>query len=111
MKLPGWAWFAAAGVVAAAFAWFNRFERVTVMLGPATLPSMPLVVVAFAAFLLGMAAMLLLSLPQDRRTRELLREHGLLDAPAVPRPRDPATRPAPSPDPLPLHADGTAAEP
>lgn len=85
MKLPGWAWFAAAGVAAAAFAWFNRFERVTVMLGPAILPRIPLVVLVFAAFLLGMAAMLLLSLPQDRRTRELLREHGLLDTPAVRR--------------------------
>jgi len=111
VKLPGWAWFAAAGVVAAAFAWTNRFERATVVLGPVALPGIPLAVVVFAAFLLGMAAMLLLSLPQDRRTRELLRERGLLDAAPVFRPRDPVTHPAPSPDPLPLHSDGAAAEP
>jgi len=86
----GWAFVLAAALLAAAFAYQNRAERVAVEAGPLHLYAVPLAVLLFAAFLLGMTAMLLLSLPHDRRTRELLRERGLLDAPPV------ATHPPPS---------------
>jgi hypothetical protein len=78
-------------LLAAAFAFANRFERVAVHLGLVRLGSVPLPVVFFAAVLLGMGAMLLLSLPQDRRTREALRAHGLLDPPAPPPAPGPVT--------------------
>lgn len=75
---------AAAVLAAAIFAYQNRFERVAMEIGPLTLYAIPLPLLVFAAILLGMAAMLLLSLPADRRTRELLRAHGLLDTPSAP---------------------------
>ena len=85
MRLPGWIAVIAGGVLAGLFAFANRFERVSVELGFTRLYAVPLAVFFFAAFLLGMAAMLVLSLPQDRRTRELLRAHGLLGT-SLPRP-------------------------
>lgn len=89
MKLSGWLAVVAGGVLAGLFAFLNRWERVSVELGFTRLYAVPLAIFFFAAFLLGMAAMLLMSLPQDRRTRELLRAHGLLDPPA-PAARTPA---------------------
>jgi uncharacterized integral membrane protein len=83
-------------VLAAAFAFANRFERVGLNLGIVRIGSLPLPLVFFAAVLLGMVAMLLLSLPQDRRTREALRERGLLD----PAPAPPAAKPAPPAEPV-----------
>ncbi|HEX6747924.1 MAG TPA: hypothetical protein VF092_11590 [Longimicrobium sp.] len=104
MRVPGWPAIAAGGVLAGLFAFANRFERVSVSLGFVQLYAVPLSIFFFAAFLLGMAAMLLLSLPQDRRTRELLRAHGLLDAPAPAAPNRPSAPPpadplVPRPDP------------
>ena len=91
MRLPGWLAVVAGGVLAGAFAFINRYERVSVDLGFARLYAVPLSIFFFAAFLLGMAAMLLFSLPQDRRIRRLLRAHGLTGA--VPPPAPPPTVP------------------
>jgi uncharacterized integral membrane protein len=85
VKPAGWVFVAVDGVLAGLFAVLNRWERVSISLGLFRLNAVPLSIVLFAAFLLGMAAMLLISLPQDRRTRDLLRAHGLLDARDEPR--------------------------
>jgi hypothetical protein len=96
----GWTLLVAAAVLAAAFAYQNRAERAALEIGPLHLYAIPLAVLVFAAFLLGMAAMYFLSLPTDRRTRELLRTHGLLDAPLGPQaPRSVRPEPVRSPDP------------
>lgn len=82
-------WLPALGVtlVAATFAWLNRGERVIVDVGFFRFYRAPLTMVAFLAFLAGMLSMLVLSLRQDRRLREELRAHGLLEpAPARPAP-------------------------
>jgi uncharacterized integral membrane protein len=84
VKLGGWLAVAAGAVVAGLFAFLNRFERVSVELGFARLYAVPLAIFFFAAFLLGMAAMLLLSLPHDRRLRALLRARGLAGDPPPP---------------------------
>lgn len=89
MTRRGWILVIAAALVVAAIAYQNRHERAALALGPLHLYAVPLAILLLAFFLLGMGAMLLLSLPADRRTRELLRAHGLLDA-------DPAFRPAPT---------------
>jgi hypothetical protein len=90
----GWTLLVAAAALAAAFAYQNREERAALEIGPLDLYAIPLAVLVFAAFLLAMAAMYFLSLPTDRRTRELLRAHGLLDAPLdAQAPR--SVRPAP----------------
>ena len=94
MSAPGrWLPLAAVTLLAAAFAFLNRGEVVPVSIGVATFYRAPLVVVVFAAFLLGMLAMLVLGLRQDLRTRRILREHGLIDTPPEARP-GPAYRPA-----------------
>ena len=71
-------------VLAAGFAWLNRWETVRVHLGIARFERAPLSMVFFAAFLFGMVSMLLLGLRQDLRLRRLLRERGLLDEPVRP---------------------------
>lgn len=81
MTRRGWILLTAAAVLAAAFAYQNRMERVALAIGPFDLYAIPLAILVFLAFLLGMGAMYLLSLPTDRRIRELLRAQGLLDAP------------------------------
>jgi hypothetical protein len=86
---PRWLPAAAVTVFAAALAWLNRGERVAVDVGMFTLYRAPLAVVLLAVFLAGMLAMLLLSLRHDRRVRDELRRHGLL------QPEEPA-RPAAS---------------
>jgi len=103
VKPSGWLAVVAGAVVAGLFAFANRFERVNLNLGLTSIYAIPLAIVIFAAFLLGMAAMLLVSLPQDRRIREQLRAHNLLNAPtppplpgsAVPGPPDYAPIPTP----------------
>jgi uncharacterized integral membrane protein len=79
VKLPREVWIALVALLAAGFAWTNRFERVTLRLGVVSIRDVPLAVICLAFVLVGMAAMLLLSLPHDRRTRDLLRQHGLLE--------------------------------
>jgi hypothetical protein len=88
VKPAGWGFVAVVGVLAGLFAVLNRWERVSISLGLFRLNAVPLAAALFAAFLLGMAAMLLISLPQDRRTRDLLRAHGLIDARELREPRD-----------------------
>jgi len=83
----GWILLVAAALIVAAIAYQNRHERAALAVGPLHLYAVPLAILLLAVFLLGMGAMLLLSLPADRHTRELLRAHGLLDA-------DPTLRPA-----------------
>jgi uncharacterized integral membrane protein len=87
MTRRGWILLIAAAVLAAAFAYQNRMERVALTFGPLRLHGIPVAVIACAAFLLGMMAMYLLALPTDRRIRELLRAHGLLDTPLDTTPR------------------------
>ena len=77
-------WLPPVGValLAAAFAYLNRVEKVQVELGLVDFYASSAVVI-LAAFLLGMTAMLLLGLRQDLRLRDELRARGLLDG-AVP---------------------------
>jgi hypothetical protein len=85
---PRWLPAAAAGLFAAALAWLNRGERVAIDVGPVTFYRAPLAVVLLLVFLAGMLAMLLLGLRHDRRVRDELRRHGLL------QPQEPAPRAA-----------------
>ncbi len=84
-------WLPALGItlLAAAFTWLNRGERVAVDAGLFQFYRAPLTLVVFLSFLAGMLSMLLLSLRHDRRVREELRARGLLE-PAPPRPSAPA---------------------
>jgi hypothetical protein len=91
----GWILLIAAALLVAAFAYQNRMERAALSIGPLHFYAASLVVIILFAFLLGMGAMFLLSLPVDRRTRELLRAHGLLDAAPPSRAQVPAERSTP----------------
>lgn len=107
MKPLRWLPVVGVSVVAAGFAWLNRWETVRVHVGVARFERAPLSMVFFAAFLFGMVSMLLLGLRQDLRLRRLLRERGLLDEP-LHAPAPPA-RPAPRElEPVPDHDDRTA---
>ena len=87
MSLNRWLPVLSVTLVAATFAWLNRGERVFVDVGIFRFHRAPLTMVTFLAFLAGMLSMLVLSLRQDRRLREELRAHGLLEpAPARPAP-------------------------
>ncbi|HEX6042403.1 hypothetical protein, partial [Longimicrobium sp.] len=70
MSAPRWLPAAGVTLVAAAFTWFNRGERIVVDLGLFRLYRAPLTVVVFLAFLAGMLSMMALSLRHDRRVRE-----------------------------------------
>ncbi|HET7232159.1 MAG TPA: LapA family protein [Longimicrobium sp.] len=96
MTRRGWIALIAAAVLVAAFAYQNRLERAALGIGPLHFHAASLVVIILAAFLLGMGAMFLLSLPVDRRTRDLLRAHGLLHAAPPSRTQVPAERPSPA---------------
>lgn len=85
MNVRRWLPIAAVTLLAAAFTWLNRGERVAVDVGVVHFYRAPLTMVAFLAFLAGMLSMLLLSLRHDRRLREELRARGLLE-PAAPPP-------------------------
>lgn len=89
MMGPRWLPAAAATVFAAALAWLNRGERVAIDVGVVTFYRAPLAVVLLVVFLAGMLSMLLLGLRHDRRVRDELRRHGLLQ-PAAPAPARPA---------------------
>jgi len=97
VKAAGWLGVVAGAVAAGLFAFLNRFERVSVNLGLTRIDALPLSIFFFTAFLLGMAVLLLLSLPYDRRTRDLLRAHGLADAPGPADPPPPNDTGAPPP--------------
>jgi uncharacterized integral membrane protein len=64
---------------AAAFVALNRGETVVVNLGVVRFYQAPLTVVAFLSFLVGMLAMLALSLRHDLHVRRTLRDRGLLE--------------------------------
>lgn len=109
-------WLPAAAVtlLAAVLAWLNRGERVALDLGVATFYRAPLTVVLFLAFLAGMLSMLWLSLRHDRRVRDELRRHGLLQPAAPPAfaasAWGPAREPAPAQEQAPAlpRAEGLA---
>lgn len=83
MTAPRWLPAVGVAVFAAALAWLNRGERVVLDVGVVTFYRAPLALVLLLVFLAGMLAMLLLSLRHDRRVRDELRRHGLLQ-PAEP---------------------------
>lgn len=100
MSARRWLPLAGVGGFAAAFVLLNRGETVALNLGFALLPRLPLAVLLLLFFLLGMLATALLSLRHDRRVRDVLRRHGLLDesrASAPPRPAPRAVPDAPAP--------------
>lgn len=88
MTAPRWLPAAAAAFFATTLAWLNRGERVAIDVGFTTFYRAPLAIVLLGVFLAGMLAMLLLSLRHDRRVRDELRRHGLL------QPEEPAVRAA-----------------
>lgn len=99
-RIPArWLVLATAALIAAAFAYFNGSERVAIHVGLAVFYQVPLVVLVFGVYLLGMATMYVLGLRHDLRVRRLLREHGLDE----PRDRHDVYDPAPPlpPDPYP----------
>lgn len=72
-----WGAIAVVAVLAAVFAYFNAYERVSLDLGVAVLYQVPLVALVFIVFLLGMMVMFLLGLRQDLRFRRELRARGI----------------------------------
>lgn len=79
-----WLPLLAVAAVAAAFASLNRGERVVVELGFATFYRVPLTGVVFVAFVVGMGAMMLLSLRQDLALRRELRARSEEPRPEAP---------------------------
>lgn len=69
-----WAAGAAWVLLLAAFAFLNRGERVALNVGVTVIYQLPLVALVYGAFILGMVAMFLYGLRQDRKVRRLLRE-------------------------------------
>ena len=66
MSRGQWPYALGIGLLAMAFTWVNRGERMALHLGPFTWYRAPVGPVVLGAFLLGMAAMILVSLGQDR---------------------------------------------
>ncbi len=79
-------------LVAALFSFLNAGERVTINVGFTVLYRVSLVGMVFSVFLMGMVAMFLFGLWQDRRMRAALRQREQLF-----RARDPYRGPAPPP--------------
>lgn len=65
----------ALAVLSAGFAWLNGGIRVDVNLGLVRLSAVPLPVVVFAAFLLGMLTLFLAGLKAELRTQRMLRRY------------------------------------
>ena len=77
MARPRYGWGRRTGIafliaVAALFSFLNAGERVTMNVGLITFYRISLVGVVFSVFLLGMVAMFLFGIQQDRRLRTLL---------------------------------------
>lgn len=81
-------------LVAAAFSFLNAGERVSLNIGVTTLYRISLVGLVFAVFLLGMVAMFLFGLSQDRRIRAALHARGSQSS--IPNP-SPVSPPEPPP--------------
>jgi len=88
-----WLPLVAVALLAAGFAYLNGAERVSVHLGLTVLYRVPLTIVVFVAFILGMLVMFGVSLRQDLRIRRALRESGMIGSEA--EPRSGSSRPAP----------------
>ena len=82
-------------LLAALFGYFNAGESIALHLGFFVLYQVPLVVLIFIAFLLGMLAMFLVGLRHDMKVRQLLRERRFEVPPPPPLPR--YTPPEPDP--------------
>lgn len=95
-----WLGIGAIALVAALFAFFNSGEAVPVHLGFLVLYRVPLAVLVFIAFVLGMLAMFLAGMRHDMKIRELLRDRGY-DVPPAPPTRAVAPGPPASPAPPP----------
>jgi uncharacterized integral membrane protein len=65
---------AAVGLLSMAFAALNGGQRVTLRLGFAVFYQVPLPVIVFGALILGMSAMVVVSIASDLRVRRILRE-------------------------------------
>ena len=90
-------------LLSAAFAWLNGGARVDVNLGLVRLSSVPLPIVVFVAFLLGMLTLFLAGLKSELRTQRMLRRYrellGADEASPAGADQDPAgdeARPGPS---------------
>ncbi len=82
-----WLPLVAVALLAAGFAYLNGAERVSVHLGFTVLYRVPLTIVVFVAFILGMLVMFGVSLRQDLRIRRALRESGMIGSNPEPQNR------------------------
>lgn len=71
----GWLVLLLSAVLAGGFAYLNSAERVSLHLGLFVLFRVPLALLLFLVFLLGMGTMFLIGLRHDLRVRRLLREY------------------------------------
>ena len=82
-------------LLAGLFGYFNSGESIALHMGLFVLYQVPLVILIFVAFLLGMLTMFLAGLRHDMKIRQLLRERRFEMPPPPPFP------PYPPPDPEP----------
>ena len=80
-------------LLAGIFGYFNSGESIALHLGVFVLYQVPLVILIFVTFLLGMLTMFLVGLRHDMKVRQLLRERRFETRPLPPFP------PYPPPDP------------
>ena len=87
-------------VFAAVFAWLNGAAQVDLNLGLFRIRSVPLPVIVFGAFLMGMLTLFLASLKAELRTQRMLRRYReeLGGQAEVPRGTTPSHDPDPAPD-------------
>lgn len=88
-----WLLIGLAALLAAAFAFLNGGERVAVHVGFAVLYRVPLAMLVFLAFLLGMVTMFLIGLRYDLRVRRLLRQYQIQEERRPWRPEPPPDLP------------------
>ncbi len=92
-----WLLLALAVILAGAFAYLNSGERVSLDLGLFALFRVPLALLLFAAFLLGMVTMFLIGLRQDLQVRRHLRQLEIQEEHRPWRPEPPPLPPDPHP--------------